>query len=400
MSLKPLLRGILPILVILVALVSARGMIAGRESPERRQPPAPAPLVQVVPVERQDYRIRLASRGVVEPRTRGSVLPQVSGIIVEIGAGFRAGGFFDAGDLLVRIDPRDYQNAVTIAEAELTEARLGLAEEEARAAQARRDWERLESSSQPSPLALRQPQLDGARAAVAATEARLARARLDLERTAIRAPYAGRVLEKKADIGQYVTPGSVLAEIYAVDYVEVRLPLSNRQIAHVDIPEAYRDDQGREGNGPVTRLSAVIGATRYEWTGTIVRSEGTIDAASRQSFVIAQVRDPYRRRADGRPPLKVGQFVEAEIDGHLLQNVFAVPRQAVRESDSVYVVDANGQLRKRTLEIAWRDDGVVVARGGVSEGEQLVTSAIALATDGMPVRIAGAEPDREPAPRP
>ncbi len=393
---KKLLRAVAPVLVIVIALVSARSMIAGRELPERRQAPAPAPLVEVMPLARQDYRIVLSSRGVVEPRTQGSLVPQVAGVIVEVGAGFREGGFFNSDDLLVRIDPRDYQNAVTIAEAELTEARLRLAEEQARAEQARRDWERLESTEQPSALALRQPQLAGARAAVAAAEARLARARLDLERTAIRAPYAGRVLEKNADIGQYVTPGGVLAKIFAVDFVEVRLPLSNRQIAHIDIPEAYRDNGDPVANGPLARLAATIGFTRHQWTGTVVRSEGTIDSASRQVFVIAQVKDPYRRRADGQPPLKVGQFVEAEIEGHLLRDVFVVPRKAIRGSDTVYVVDPGGLLRRRDLDVAWRDDRVVVARGSIADGDRVVTSALALATDGMPVRVAGGE--QAPAP--
>jgi RND family efflux transporter MFP subunit len=387
---KKLVKILLPILVIAAASGIAFVTVANREAPERHRPREAIIEVEVTTLARSDYTIRVKSRGTVRPRTRSTLIPEVSGRIVSLSPNIREGEFFEAGDVLLEIDARDYQAEVAVAKANIEQAHTILAEERARAAQARRDWKRLGETGVPDALVLRQPQLAGARAAVARTEARLTQARLALERTRIVAPYAGRVLEQNVDIGQYVTPGTVLMRIYAVDYVEVRLPLTNRQLEFVDIPEVYRGSNSTDGRADLAvRLSARIGRRLHTWDGRVVRAEGSIDTQSRQLFVIAQVDDPYGKGPAGRPPLKVGQFVEAEIEGRTVDDVVVIPRSALRAGGEVLLVNGENRLETRAVEVLWTDEQNAVTGSGLAPGERLVLTPLGGAMDGVEVRPRG-----------
>ena len=323
----------------------------------------------------------------MRPRTESTLLPEVSGSITELSPKFRAGEFFEQGDLLLQIDPRDYRSDVTVAEASLAQARASLAEEQARAVQARRRMEAPRARpASADDLVLRKPQLAGALAQVRSAEANLARARLNLERTTIRAPYAGRVLEQNVDVGQYVSPGTTLARVYAVDYAEVRLPLTNRQLEFVDVPEIYRNQSpGERSTGPELELTARIGSRSHTWRGQVVRAEGAIDTQSRQIFVVGQVDDPYGKTADGRPPLKVGQFVEARIRGRTLEDVFVIPRSALRAGTQVHALDADDRIRSRSVEVLYSDERHAVIGAGLEPGDRLVTTSLGAGMEGVQV---------------
>lgn len=380
-------KAILPIVILLVAYFAAKVMIANRAPAVKQPRPPVAPVVQVMPLKLQTYQVQVSSRGVVQAHTQAALVAQVGGEIVSVNPQFRDGGYFAANEVLLEIDPRDYKLAVTIAEAELAGAQQRLAEEQARSAQAQRDWERLGGDGTPNALALRKPQLAGAKASLAAAKAALAQAKLNLERTRLSLPYDGRVLSSSADVGQVIGVGTPLGEVYATDKVEVRLPLSNRQLARLSIPEQYRGEEAAKG--PAVSLFAEIGDQVYSWQGYIARSAGAIDANSRQTFVVAQVNDPYARREDGGPPLKVGQFVEARINGETLADVFVLPRAAIRGENLAYVLSDENRLDERQLDIAWQDDNSIVVRGGVKAGERLVTTVPASAAPGMLVRLPG-----------
>ena len=385
---------LLPIIVIAGASAAAFVTVANRQQPERRAPKLAMTQVTVTPVARTDYTVEVKSRGTVRPRTESTLIPEVSGRVVKLSSNIREGEFFEPGDLLLEIDPRDYEAEVAIAEADIAQARSALAEAQARADQARRDWQRLGEQGEPDDLVLRKPQLAGARAALTSAQARLVQAKLNLERTRILAPYAGRVLERNVDIGQYVTPGNVLARIYAVDFVEIRLPLSNRQLEFVTIPEVYRDETlGMRAPGVPVRLSAKIGSKTYTWQGRIVRAEGSIDTQSRQVFVIAQVDDPYGKDASGRPPLKVGQFVEAEIEGTRLEDVIVIPRAALRVGGEVLVVNAQSKLESRRVNVLWSDEQNAVVARGLEAGDLLVLTPLGTGMDGVEVKAQKATPD-------
>ncbi|GMQ95870.1 MAG: efflux RND transporter periplasmic adaptor subunit [Gammaproteobacteria bacterium] len=394
---KKLVNILLPILVVAGASGIAFVTIAKREVPERRPPHRAAIEVEVTTLAQSDFTVRVKSRGTVRPRTESSLIPEVSGRVVSLSPNIREGEFFEAGEVLLEIDPRDYQAEIAVVKANIEQAHMTLAEEQARAEQARRDWKRLGETGVPDALVLRKPQLAGARAAVTSAEARLTLARLALERTKIVAPYAGRVLERNVDIGQYVTPGTVLVRIYAVDYVEVRLPLTNRQLEFVDIPEVYRDDSLAERREDLTvRLSARIGSRLYTWDGRVVRAEGSIDTQSRQLFVIAQVDDPYGKGPAGRPPLKVGQFVEAEIAGRRLADVVVIPRSALRAGGEVLLVNDENRLETRAVEVLWSNEQSAVTGSGLAAGERLVLTPLGGAMDGIEVRVRDVANSGEP----
>ena len=385
---KIFLKILLPLLVLFFAAGTAWYAIKNKPEAERKKPPVSTPTVDVVVVKKQNYPVSIKTQGTVRPHTETNLVAQVSGVITEVSPDFNNGSFFNKGDLLLRIDPRDYQTAVTLAESNLAQARLKLSQEQARAAQAKRDWERLGEPGKPSDLVLRKPQLQSERANISAARAQLEQAKLNLQRTRITAPYDGRLLEKNADLGQFVNPGNVLGKIYAVDFAEVRLPLNNKQLAFVDIPESFRGKEINKITGPEVLLKANIGGTIWEWPARIVRSEGAIDSRSRQTFVIAQVDDPYSQLNPGQPPLKVGQFVEAGIKGKVIENVFVIPAAALHAGNHVFLVDDEQRLRKQEVDIIWHDSQSVVIKSGLKPDDQLVLTPVSNKLTGSKVTIA------------
>lgn len=395
---KRLFRFLLPLLVLLAGVAIATSLIATAPKTVRQRPKPAPPTVEILPLAPQSYQVRVNSRGTVEPITGSTLVPEVAGKIVEVADNFRSGGFFAAGQLLLQIDPRDYRNAVIIARSEVAERRQTLAEELARSEQASNDWTKLQLAGEPSALVLRTPHLDSSQAQLAAAEARLQQAELELERTRIVAPYAGRILQKQVGLGQYVSPGSALAEIYASDSVEVRLPITAEQQAFLTLPEIYQNEQTEDSPGAAVHFSARIGQRTDLWPGRLVRTEGSIDVRSRQLFVVARIDDPYRRQAD-RPPLKIGQFLEAQIFGKQLEQVFIIPRGAVRGERTVNLIDAENRLQRRELDIVWRDEQSLIASGPLHAGERLALTTLPFAANGIKVRIAG-EGAEKPSPKP
>ena len=308
-----ILQALLPLALLGLAGLAAVTMIRNRPVVETRPLEIAPPGVRVHVVELAEVELAVRSEGTVRPRTESELVPEVSGRVMSVAPSFAEGGFFEAGDVLVTIDPFDYEQAAISARAQLAQSRLRLAEEEAEAEVAQREWEAL-GQGDPRELTLRKPQLDDARAAVAAAEANLVRAERDLARARIEAPYAGRVRRKSVDVGQFVTVGSSIATIYAVDRAEIRLPLPDDELAYLNLPLSYRG--ARNQAGPRVTLRATFAGETHAWRGRIVRTESEIDPVSRMVHVVAEVDDPYRSGSDpDRPPLAVGMYVDAEIEG-------------------------------------------------------------------------------------
>lgn len=367
------------------------------EAPQRPAFDGPMMTVETIPVLPRDYPIMLQSYGTVQPRTQSMLVAQVGGQIVSINENVRDGGFFEKGDVLGQIDPRDYEADVQIASATLADAKQALAEAVARSEQAREDWERLGNEGEPSDLVLRLPQLEAARARVESAESALTKAQLDLERTKIVAPFAGRALRKLVDLGQVVGPNTQLAEIYATDVVEVRLPLRNRDLGFIDLPESYRYADDESSRAGVIIKSDLIGTE--EWEAKLVRTEGAIDESARQLHVIAQIDDPFGRQSEGRSPLKIGEYVTAEIAGKVLSQVLIIPNTAIYQGTYVYTVE-EGVLRRRDVEIDWQNDDEAIVSSGLNPGDELVTTPLGQVTSGIRVSVVGAETRGERRGRP
>ena len=319
----------IPVVILgIFLLVAAVIKLNPPEAPRRPGGNGPQITVETQTIAARDYTIRIESYGTVQPRVQSMLVAQVGGQIVDTNPNVRDGGFFEQGDVLLRIDERDYAADESIAEAALADAQQVLAEAEARTQQAREDWSRLGNAGEPTDLVLRIPQLKAAQARVRSAESSLRKARLDLERTQIRAPFAGRVLRKFVDLGQVVSVNTQLAEIYATDVVEIRLPLRNRDLQYIDLPETYRHtDETKRAGGHVEILSEL--ANQDAWDAELVRTESAIDETARQLHVIAQVSDPFGTTAAGRTPLKIGQYVTARLDGKTLQNALVVPNNTI-----------------------------------------------------------------------
>lgn len=405
---KRALQFIVPIVIIYGAVWLMNGLIASRDEPARRMPPQAQLRVEAVTPTPGSYQVTIPTRGNVRPRTQSTLIPEISGSITVVSPSLREGGFFNKNDLLLEIDPLNYQTAVTVATGAIAQSQAALEQERAVATQAVENWKRLGKSGEPNALARREPQLAEAQANLAAARAGLEKANRDLQRTKIVAPYDGRVLELTADVGQYVSPGNVVARIYATDIAEVRLPLSNEQLAHVDLPELYDGESpDPQAPKPAVTLFGTIGGKTYEWQGEIVRVAGAIDEASRQLFVVAQVKSPYARHEDGRPPLKIGLFVEAAIQGKTLKNVLALRREAVRAGDELILVNKGDQtLLRHTVAPVWRDKtSVVIPAGTLPENHALCLTPIPFPADGAPVLAtidgsAPAEPEHSKRPGP
>lgn len=373
--------------IILVVLVGLAWLLMRNPPQADRQeaPTGPQLTVDVMKLERQPYQARLQSYGTVQPRTQSTLVAQVFGEITAINDSLRDGGFFEKGEVLLNIDQRDYLANVKIAEAALLDAKQALAQEQARAAQALEDWNRLGNEGEAPPLALRKPQLLAAEARVVSAEAALDKARLELERTNIVAPYAGRVLRKLVDQGQVVNRNSPLAEIYAVDLVEIRLPLRNRDLSFIDLPEDYRFGDEELADGPQVTIRSEL-ASGAEWQGRVVRTEGAIDDRARQLHVVAQVDDPFGVHAQDKTPLKIGQYVTAELAGRNLQDALVVPAHAIYQGGYVYIV-IDGVLQRREINVAWQNQEEALIAGGLDGGDMLVLTPLGQVTSGVRVAI-------------
>ena len=378
---------ILPFAVLGAGLAIAAAMIVLRQKVEPESREIPLTLVRTLSVRPQSHRFAVSAQGTVLPSVDVRLAAQVEGRVVSVAPSFAAGGFFETGDVLITIDPRDYELAVTRSRAALAEAEVALKREEAEAVLARREWESLGRGADPNPLVLREPQLAGARATIEAARATLAQAELDLDRCRIHVPFAGRIREKRVDIGQFIRRGDEVARVYSVDYAEVRLPLTLDEFAYLDVPLEFRGETPA-AKGPRTILRARFGNETYEWEGRIVRTEGEIDARSRMLTVVARVDAPYGRGTDAkRPPFAVGLFVDAEIQGRAAGNVLLVPRAAMRGKDRLMVVDADSRLRLRPVEVIRFENDRVVLNDVLQPDERVCVSPLDAPVDGMKVRV-------------
>ncbi len=378
-------RTLLPILVLLAGAAIATLIFtqkpAAKKKPEKRRPLA----VEVMSITPQNHQVTLQAQGVVEARTVTTLSPRVSGEIIKVSPHFRPGGFFDQGHVLLHLDDVDYQLALKTAEADVAEAKFKLIEAQAQAAQAKDNWQQLSPGVEASDLVLRKPQLARAQASVQAAEARALKARLDLQRTQIKAPYRGRILEQFVDIGQHVQAGENLAQIFATNAVEIRLPLSEKQRAMLNLPFAFQGQAIEQKDYPAATVTAEINGQHYQWPGTIVRREASLDSSTRQSVIVVEVKHPYRANQQQRPPLDIGQYVKVTLNGRLLEQVFKIPRSAMQGDNMVMTVKDN-RLQRKNVNPVWEEQDAVYIHTEFSADERLSVNYISYAADNVKVK--------------
>ncbi|MDE0061950.1 MAG: efflux RND transporter periplasmic adaptor subunit [Gammaproteobacteria bacterium] len=390
-------RIVTPIAVLIVAIGIGSALVLNR--PEAKQQPRQPPvlLVDTLTATRVPTTFTVTTQGEVAPRTETTLISEVSGQIVEVSPSFVSGGFFREGELLVRIDPRIYDARVKRARANVAAARTQVATENAMAGYALEDWRRLQELREddnwqrehtgrghtreaPSDLTLRKPQLAAAIAQLESAEAELVEAEGDLERTSIRAPYSGMVREKLSDVGQYVRVGDRMASVFAVDYAEVRLPLTQADLQFLELPRS-------SGAAPVSvTLTARVAGMDQQWDGAVTRTEGVFDSRTRVLYAVAQVQDPYGIENAHPEPLRIGTFVNAEIQGRNAGALFAVPRHALYRGTTVWLVDDNNRLEAADVGIVRADTDYVYVDRGLEVGDRICITPMEQPLPGMPVR--------------
>lgn len=327
-------------------------------------------LIEAMPLERATVTFSVESQGNVQPRTETVLSAEVAGSIISVSESFVAGGVFKKGDVLLRIDPSNYTVAV----------------EQARALLAQRQIEydgatKLKESGYQADASVA-----SAAAALASARAGLTRAQRDVQRTYIKLPYDGIVKAKDVDVGQFVNPGSRIGVTFATDYAEVRLPLTDQDLAFLELP-----DPG-DSNGPIVTLSTTRKGVSQSWEAVIARTEGVVDENTRVTYAVARLDDPYALDSDAAAPLPIGSFVKAHIQGVTMDGVVRVPRTVLRGRNELLFVEEDNTLRLRTVAVLRTDQQYAYIMSGTEPGERVVLTAIESPVNGMVVRVSGDEP--------
>ena len=375
----------LPIIILAAGLAGTGSMMHSKTAPEKKTPRTMGTLVETLALQAEDHQVTIHVTGTVQPAVAVSIVPQVGGRVVHLADGFQEGRFFKKGQLLFAIESADYQLAVEKSRAEIARAEYDLAKVKSQARVARMEWERvnLDQQTQPNPLVLYEPQLKNAQAALAGAKADLQQQLLDLERTRVYAPFNCRIRSKSVDVGQFVTAGQPVATVAGTDAAEIVVPVPLQELQWIDVPRSNR--QARS-----TATVHVHAGSAHIWKGHIDRSLGEVDANSRMIRLVVTVDDPYGlREKDGRAlDLAEGMFVTVTLEGKTLEDVFAVPVSALRNNGTLWLRAADGTLDIIPVQVLRREKQHALVRGELHAGQDLVTTQVSGAAQGMRLRLA------------
>lgn len=384
-------RRLLPVAIPVAAILVAVVMVRLRPEPPRAAPPPAEPVVITRPAVVREGTIEVVGAGTVRPRAEIDLAMQVSGKVSFVDPALVAGGRVRAGQVLVRVDPADYDNAVERARADVAQQEVSLLQAEEEADIARAEYEQFLARQarlglpapgrEPSRLVLREPQLAAARAARDRALAALRDADLARSRTEVHAPFDAVVRSESVDVGSFLSPGQPLARLYAADAVEVVVPLTDEDAALIPDLWSLRAGDGDRHVGAL--VTAEFGGRSHSWPGYVDRAQGTLDEVSRTIDVVVRVPDPFA----GEAPLLVGQYTQVRMEGVSLDAYAIVPRAAVRPGDEVWVVDGS-TVRIVPVRVLQNVDEQVFVVGDLADGAPLIIGGVQFATEGMRVRAA------------
>jgi len=385
------LNVVMPIVVLVGTMVTIKAFMASRPVPPSAPTQKIGQVVNVVAAEEASGTSEVKTVGRVKAARELTVMPEVSGRLVELHANLQPGGVIAAGDTIVKIDDRAYRLMTSQQEANAAAARVDLQVEGGRRSVAEREWALLEGEVQATAdgkdLALRKPYQRLAQVKVAGARAALERARLDVERTTVTAPFNALVREESVELGMLVGPQSMMARLVGTDafWVEVSVPFDD--LARIDVPRPGQTET--EGSTVVVspvRNTGNDAAVTYE--GRVIRLLGDLDSVGAQARMIVEVPDPLGL-ISGREPLLLNSFVDVAIRGATLPDSVRLPRIAVREGDIVWVLNTKGELEIRPVVVIAREVDSVLVASGVRPNERVITSRLSAPVPGMKLRIAG-----------
>ncbi|MFW6348124.1 MAG: efflux RND transporter periplasmic adaptor subunit [Cyclonatronaceae bacterium] len=347
-----------------------------------------AMLVNVTEAEKGRFTPVISAMGTVRASQEIMLQPRINGEVMALSENFSPGGYVQKGEVMLRIDPADYQNTLARRRSELQQAQTDLMVEQGRQNVARQDYEVLGDSlpGQNRALVLREPQLDAARARVEAAEAAVEQAQLELDRTTLRAPFDAYILSRNANVGSQVGPGDTIAELVGTQTYWVEATVPQRSLRWIEMPE-----NGQSGK-PVhirNRSAWPEGSTR---TGELYRLIGSVDGQTRLARLLISVDDPHGQEDAEMPKERMilGSFVEAQIPGRELENVVRINRDYIRENDTVWLMESDS-LRIEEADIVFEDEEFAYVRDGVQEGERIITTNLATVVEGAALRLEDSE---------
>ena len=385
---RGLLQALLAIIIVGVGIAGAMIFIKLKKPPERMEQAEQAPLVEVVQLRSKDIPMVVQGYGTVNPKVEVDIIPEVAGKVVYIHPELIVGGLIPANQTILRIDPRDYELAVRQAEAAVADAGVLLETEQAEAQVARTEWSQLHPDTEPtSSLVLREPQIRKAKALLDSSEAQLASAQLRLERTSLFMSFDVLVTTENVDLGQYVVMGQPLAKAYGTGSVEIEVPLKDSDLAWFDVFEnsIFSNGDSNSAKSTPAKVIADFAGAEHTWKGYVVRTVGQVDRTSRMISVVVEVPEPFDAR-NGRPPLLPGIFAEVLIQGNTLRNAVAVPRDAIREGNQMWLVNSN-HLEIRPLKIVRVDKNFAYIVSDDLDEANVIISSLDVVIDGMEVRM-------------
>ena len=367
---------LLPIIIIALGFFIAFIITTTDPQPNKGvEIPKPTAVFFENPIKR-DITLKVSTNGEVRSVTEINVIPQVSGRIIKVADEFIDGGNIKKGQPLIWVDDRDYKLASISAESRVAQARKLLEREIAEGELAKKDWEEL-GEGEASPLTLRIPQLEEAQALLNAAEADLEKAKLNLERTVISLPFDGLIKKKNAGIGQYVNAGSILGSAFSTEKVLIPLPLTDTELSYLGLPLGYESKEYLDG--PRVIFRSFISRKNIEWTGRITRTSGSIDSLTRLVYAYAEVINPY----DQTPPLVIGTYVDAEIEGNFISGGFVISNAAIKNGNEIYLIDENNKLKIKTIEVVGTENEDVIIFGDINENDMIVVSTLNTGYEGM-----------------
>lgn len=416
-------RWLLPTALIIGGIVLATLLTAFKPEPDKKAVSTKPMAVNALAVKKQDITLMIPSQGRVIPRVKTVLTSEVSGNVIQVSEDFVNGGFVRKGQLLLKLDDRNYIAAVKRAEADVARFNKLLIQEKGQAQVAYNQWKKskdVKRTPEALSLLLRKPQLKEAESSLEFARAELERARGDLQKTEVRAPFDGLIKRKYIDYAQYAVAGSNIAELVGIEYAEVRLALPQDRLAYLELPDitaamtASRESSKPEPDTatdseaettpapsadaelkavPVT-LESDFGDEKHRWQAKIIRTEGLFDEKNYSLFAVAEIEDPYHMNetataaSQQSEPLLIGTYVEAMITGRELQNVVTLPRHVLRAGNQVWTIDDNNQLYSRKLETLRIGGDVVYVTSGLEDGDRICLTHVGEVVPGTPVRIA------------
>lgn len=377
-------------LAIFGGVAIAAGLVLTKPKTKRVAPPRNPPIVETVSVSAQSRPAVVEALGTLIAEQQVRLQPEVSGVVRKLHPALVPGGRVRKGAPLLHVDNRNYRIALEQARAQVAKAEVDLRLERGRQRVAKAEWDLLGGDTRgeaDEELALRKPQVMNVEAALASAKSALERAQLDLSRTVLKAPFDAFVQEESVDLGQRVGPESPVATLIGTDAFWVQVSLPPSALSFVGAPS-----EGKPGSSVLVRSAAP--GREVERDGRVIRVLGDLDPRGKMARVLVEVRDPLGLESKGSAPLLLGEVVKVQIEGRALDDVYAVPRLALRDGDVVWVAEQD-KLSLRSVEVVWRGADEVFVRGSLGANPRVVTTRIATPVEGMPLRFADAKAKAE-----